>query len=79
MQGSSGSAAFSLMRSCSSGNAYGETTGEFEFEFPIGSSSKSGSLAKEAVVMPLTVILGIIGNKSPKFYSKPMCLNLIKN
>ncbi|KAM3355707.1 putative WRKY transcription factor 20 [Capsicum galapagoense] len=50
MQGSSGSAAFSLMRNCSSGNAYGETTGEFEFEFPIGSSSTSGSLAKEAVI-----------------------------
>ncbi|XP_009790875.1 probable WRKY transcription factor 20 isoform X1 [Nicotiana sylvestris] len=48
MQGSSGSAAFSFMRSCSSGNAYGETTGEFEFKFAIGSSSTSGSLAKEA-------------------------------
>lgn len=76
MQGSSGSAAFSFMRSCSSGNAYGETTGEFEFKFASGSSSTSGSLAKEAaVVMPLTVIFGIIGNKSPRFYPKPICLN----
>ncbi|XP_060209098.1 probable WRKY transcription factor 20 isoform X1 [Lycium barbarum] len=48
MQGSSGSASFSLMRSCSSGNLYGETTGEFEFKFAVGSSSTSGSLAKEA-------------------------------
>ncbi|KAJ8568698.1 hypothetical protein K7X08_028231 [Anisodus acutangulus] len=50
MQGSNGSAAFSLMRSCSSGNSYGETTGEFEFKFAIGSSSTSGSLAKEAAI-----------------------------
>ncbi|MCD9561374.1 WRKY transcription factor [Datura stramonium] len=50
MQGSSGSASFSLIRSCSSGNAYGEITGEFEFKFAIGSSSTSGSLAKEAAI-----------------------------
>lgn len=76
MQGSSGSAAFSLMRSSSCGNVYGETTDEFEFKFAIGSSPTSGSLTKEAaVVMPLTVILGIIGHKSPRFYSKPICLN----
>ncbi|KAK4727279.1 hypothetical protein R3W88_032196 [Solanum pinnatisectum] len=51
MQGSSGSAAFSFMSGCSSGNAYGETTSEFEFKFAIGSSSTSGSLVKEAAVI----------------------------
>ncbi|XP_015061640.1 probable WRKY transcription factor 20 [Solanum pennellii] len=51
MQGSSGSAAFSYLRSCSSGNVYGETTGEFEFKFAIASNSTSGSLANEAAVI----------------------------
>lgn len=76
MQGSSGSAAFSYLRSCSSGNVYGETTGEFEFKFAIASNSTSGSLANEAaVVMRLTVILGIVENKLSRFYSKRICSN----